>query len=104
MACLRSGGAKHILINYNTTAGAISTVAIHLFKIDCYADPARGRMQVDHAATTGGKQTMSLQCRRVLICKTIIHAEFVLTPEKCTATADPKIRDQWIVNTVSQLD
>jgi hypothetical protein len=48
---------------------------------------------------------MNLQGRRVLlIYKTTIHLESVLTPERCTSKADPRTRYQWIVNTAIQLD
>ena len=48
---------------------------------------------------------MRLQNRRVLlIYKTVVQAESVLTPKKCTAKVDPRTRYQWILNTANQLD
>ena len=93
-------GAKHIVIAYKTTEGAISAVARHMYNIVYHVDLASGRLQVDQAATARRKQNMNLQGRRVLlIYKTAIYLESVHTSKKCTTKAD-----QWIVNTVSHLD
>ena len=97
--------AKHIVISYKTTEGTISAVDMHMYKIVNHVDPASGRLQVDQAAIAGGKQNMNLKGRRVLlIYKTAIHPESVITPEKCTTKADPMTRYRRIVNTASQLD
>jgi hypothetical protein len=73
-----------------------------MYKIVCHVDPASGRLQVDKATTIGGKQNMNVQRRRVLlIYKTTIHLESILTPEKCTTKADPRTRYPWIVNIVN---
>jgi hypothetical protein len=37
-------GANHIVISCKTTTGVITSVAIHMYKIVCYADPASGRL------------------------------------------------------------
>jgi hypothetical protein len=48
-------GAKHIVVSYKAADGAILAVARHMYKIVCYADSVSGRLQVDQAATVGGK-------------------------------------------------
>ncbi len=74
-------GAKTVVVSFKTAAGAILAVQRQTFKIVSFKDPNNGRLRVDTAATTGGKQDMNKQGLRViLIYKAHMYKEATLDP------------------------
>jgi len=86
-------GAKIVVVSFKTAAGAIIAVQRQTLKIVCFRDVDNGRLRVDTATTTGGKQDMSKQGRRViLIYKSHMYNEATLDPERCTHKSDDKAK------------
>ena len=80
-----SEGAKTVFISLKTTARAFATIHRHTYKIVCFKDAAGGRLRVDAAATTGGKQDPRKQgLRSILIYKSHMYTEASLDPERCS--------------------
>jgi hypothetical protein len=82
-------GAKTVVVSFKTATGAILAVHRQTYKIVSFRDINSGRLRVDTAATTGGKQDMQKQGRRViLIYKAHMYKEATLDPEKCSYKSD----------------
>jgi hypothetical protein len=88
---------KTIVVSFKTAAGAITSIQRQTVRFVCLTDRVSGRLRIDMAATTGGKQNPALQGRRVLlIYKTHMHPEASLNPEACTPKSDVRARNSWI--------
>ena len=53
-------GAKTIVASFKSAAGAIAAIQRQTLRYVCYSDADNGRLRIDRAATTGGKQNPSL--------------------------------------------
>ena len=90
-------GAKTIVASFKSAAGAITAIQRQTLRFVCYSDTNSGRLRVDMATTTRGKQNPSLIGRRVmLIYRTHMHPESSLDPEHCTPKSDAKARSSWL--------
>ena len=82
-------GEKIVKISFKTTTRAITTIHKHTYKFVCFKDSTGGRLWVDLAATSGGKQDPSKQgLRSILIYKSHIYKETSLDPERCNFKVD----------------
>jgi hypothetical protein len=98
-------GAKTFVISFKTAAGAILAVHRQTYKIVSFRDINSGRLRVDTAATTGGKQDMNKQGRRViLIYKAHMYKEATLDPERCSHKSDEKARRIWLQTHLRRID
>ena len=97
-------GAKTAIISFKTAAGAVSTIHRQTYKIVCFRDATGGRLRVDTAATTGGKQDPSKHgLRSILIYKLHMYKEASLDPKRCTQKSDHKAKNLWVANHIRQL-
>ena len=49
-------GANRVVISFKTAAGAVVAIRKQTYKIVCFGDAAGGKLRVDAAATSSGKQ------------------------------------------------
>ena len=101
-------GAKTIVVSFKTTAGAIATIQRQTLRFVCYNGTVSGRLKIDMAATTGGRQNPSLHGRRMmLIYSSHMHPEALLDPEHCTPESDARAKSSWLhahIKTVDQYE
>ena len=92
-----------MIIAFKTTAGAVAAIQKHTYKIVCFKDAAGGRLRVDAAATTGGKQDPSKQgLRSILIYKYHVYKAASLYPERCSHKTYQQARNLWVANQLRQ--
>jgi len=97
--------AKTVVVSFKTAAGAILAVQRQTYKIVSFMDINIGRLIVDTAATTGGKQDMNKQGRRViLIYKVHMYKETTLDPERCSHKSYEKAMRNWLQTHLRQID
>jgi len=98
-------GAKTVVVSFKTATGAILAAQRQTYKIVSFRDINNGRLRVDTAATTGGKQDMNKQGRKViLIYKAHMYKEATLDPERCSYKSDEKARRIWLQTHLRQID
>ena len=59
-------GAKHLVISYQTAAGAIATISMHKFPIMTYKDALTGKLKVDENMRAGGLRNPSEGTKKLL--------------------------------------
>ena len=85
------------MVSFKTAAGAILAVQRKTYKIVSFKDINSGRLRMEMAATTGGKQDMNKQGRRVImIYKAHMYKDATLDPERCSYKSDEKARRIWL--------
>ena len=89
-----SKGASIVGISFKTAARAVASIHKQTYKIVCFGDAVRGRLQADTTAATRGKHDPSKQGRRsIFIYKSYMYSEASLDPERCTFKVDQKARN-----------
>ena len=93
------------MVSFKTVAGAITAIQRQTLRSGCFIDTDSGRLRIDMATTTGGKQNPSLQGKRVLlIYKTHMHPEASLNPGACTPKSDAIAWNKWIQAHIKCID
>jgi hypothetical protein len=92
-------GAKTVIISFKTAARTIAAIHMQTYTIVCFKDAAGGRLRVDAAATTGGKQDPSKQgLRSILTYKSHMYTEASIDPERCIHKSDQMAMNMWVAN------
>ncbi len=91
-------------ISFKTAAREVATIHNRAYKIVCFKDTTGGRLRVDAATTSRGKQDPAKQGQRsMLVYRSHMYTEASLDPERCSLKSVQKARNHWVVNQVRQL-
>ena len=82
-------GAKHLVISYQTAAGAIAAIIRHKFPIMTYKDALTGKLKVDENMTAGDLRNPSTGTKKLLIYSANMHQRIALNPANCTTKSSP---------------
>jgi hypothetical protein len=94
-------GAKTVIMSFETTTGAFATIHGQKDTIVCFKDAAMGRLRVNDAATTGGKQDPRKQgLRSILIYKFHMYMEASLDPERYIHKSNQNARNLWVAKQI----
>ena len=84
--------AKHLVISYQTAAGAIASMSRHIFPLMTYKDALTRRFKVDGKTTAGDLRNPAEGSKKLLIYSTNMHPRSILHPTNCTAKSRPMDR------------
>jgi hypothetical protein len=97
-------GAKHLVISYQTAAGAIAAICRHKFPVMTYKDALTGKLKVDENMTARDLRDPSEGTKKLLIYSANMHPRNALNPTNCKAKSSPRDRANWIASMLTQLD
>ena len=97
-------GAKTIVLNYNTAAGAVASVIKHRFLPTCYTDENTGRLRLDEALTSGRTAWAHQGAKKILIYDAVSHPLSELNPAKCGVGATTRDRQKWAEDMLKQVE
>jgi hypothetical protein len=97
-------GAKHLIISYQTAAGAIAAISRHRSPLMTYKDALTGRLKVDENMSARELRNPSEGSKKRLIYSVNMHMRNALNPSNCTAKSSPRDKSSWIASMLTQLD
>jgi hypothetical protein len=97
-------GAKLVVLNYKTTAGAADAILKHKFQITGYAKTYTKRLRIDLALTSGDMAGVHSGAPKKLIYTASAHPLSDLNPDKCGQGIPPRDKQTWAVNMLKQLE
>ena len=90
-----------MIISFKTSSGAVTTIHKQTYTIVCFKDATRGRLRVNAAATTCGKQDPRKQgLPSILLYKSHMYTEAYFDPERCNHKSDQKAMNMWVANQI----
>ena len=97
-------GAKTIVVSFNTTAGAITTIVKRRFLITCCTETDTCRLKLNSALTAGDTGGAKKGAKKILIYDSCMHPLSSSDPSKCGPGVTPRERLTWAINTLKLLE
>ena len=85
-------GSKHLVMFYQTIAGAVTAIIENRFPLVTYKDALTCRLKVDGKMTARDLRKLAEGSKKVLIHAVNTHPLSILSPTTCTAKSSPRGR------------
>ena len=94
---------KHLVISYQTAAGAAGAIIRGKFPLMTFKDALTSRLKVEERMIAGDMRQPPEGNKKMIICSASIYPKSILNPAGCTTKSIPKERAAWIAATMPQL-